>query len=148
VYNFHPSKMFMGDTGSQFLGLFLAVEGIDNCWNNTISPLANDFPVINILLVALVFILPLTDTTTVIINRLRNGTSPFVGGKDHTTHHLFFRGITEKRIAILYFLLTVVACAFAYTLVFRFSWTLFYCAILYCAAVFVTLYLNTVIKKG
>ena len=28
------------------------------------------------------------------------------GGKDHTTHHLFFKGVTEKRIAILYFVIS------------------------------------------
>jgi UDP-GlcNAc:undecaprenyl-phosphate GlcNAc-1-phosphate transferase len=49
-----------------------------------------------------VFILPITDTITVSINRIKRGQSPFVGGKDHTTHHLFFKGITEKRIAILF----------------------------------------------
>ncbi|MBA3664722.1 MAG: undecaprenyl/decaprenyl-phosphate alpha-N-acetylglucosaminyl 1-phosphate transferase [Bacteroidetes bacterium] len=148
VYNFHPSKMFMGDTGSQFLGLFLAAEGIDNCWNNSQSPLVNGFPLINILLVALVFVLPLTDTTTVVINRLRAGRSPFIGGKDHTTHHLFFKGVTEKRIAILYFIISSIACVLAYSLVFHFSYPLFYASMLYFAMVFVTLYINTVIKKG
>jgi len=148
VYNFHPSKMFMGDTGSQFLGLFLAVEGIDNCWNNSLSPMVNGFPLINLLLVALVFMLPLTDTTTVIVNRLRAGKSPFIGGKDHTTHHLYFRGITEKRIAILYFLLSSAGCFIGYNLIFNFSYPLFYGAIAFFGVVFVTLYLNTVIKKG
>ncbi|MGZ3901041.1 MAG: MraY family glycosyltransferase, partial [Bacteroidia bacterium] len=148
VYNFHPSKMFMGDTGSQFLGLFLAAEGIDNCWNNSLSPFVNGFPLINILLVGLVFLLPLTDTCTVVINRLRAGRSPFIGGKDHTTHHLFFKGITEKRIAILYFLISTISCFLAYHLAFHFSYFLFYASLLYFALVFVTLYLNTVIKKG
>jgi len=32
-YNWYPSKMYMGDTGSQFLGVFLAIIGIDYCWN-------------------------------------------------------------------------------------------------------------------
>jgi UDP-GlcNAc:undecaprenyl-phosphate GlcNAc-1-phosphate transferase len=50
----------------------------------------------------LTFAIPIIDTTTVTINRLRKGNSPFVGGKDHTTHNLFFSGLTEKRIAILY----------------------------------------------
>lgn len=70
VYNFHPSKMFMGDTGSQFLGLFLAVMGIDNCWNNQ-HIVAGGFPLANLVVVALVFLLPLTDTITVVVNRLR-----------------------------------------------------------------------------
>lgn len=147
VYNFHPSKMFMGDTGSQFLGLFLGVMGIDNCWNSPTSELVNGFPVANMVIVCLVFLLPLTDTITVIINRLRAGTSPFVGGKDHTTHHLFFKGITEKRIAILFFLLGSIGIIFAYLLVLHFSYPLFYASIVYCLLVFASLYLNTIIKK-
>lgn len=147
VFNFHPSKMFMGDTGSQFLGLFLAVMGVDNCWNNPTSPLVNGFRVANIVIVLLVFLLPLTDTFTVIVNRLKEGRSPFVGGKDHTTHHLFFRGLTEKRIALLFLGLGSVGILLAYWLVTRFSFALFYGSIFYIAAVFVSLYLVTVLKR-
>lgn len=147
VYNFHPSKMFMGDTGSQFLGLFLAVMGINNCWNySNPTPLAA-FPFLNLVIVGLVFLLPLTDTITVVINRLRAGHSPFVGGKDHTTHHLFFKGLTEKRIAILFFFSGAVGVAFAWRLVISFSWSLFYAAVFYIFLVFIILYLNTVIKR-
>ncbi len=147
VYNFHPSKMFMGDTGSQFLGLFLAVMGIDNCWNNPNSQLIAGFPLVNVLLVLLVFIIPLTDTFTVVFNRLKAGKSPFIGGKDHTTHHLFFKGVTEKRIAILFFLISSFGAILAYLLVFRFSYALFYISIFYILLVFVSLYVNTIIKK-
>lgn len=147
VYNFHPSRMFMGDTGSQFLGLFLAVMGIDNCWNNPTSQLLNGFPIANPLIVALVFLLPLTDTFTVVINRMRIGQSPFVGGKDHTTHHLFFRGITEKRIAILFFLLGITAVVLAYLLVVRFSFVLFFISLAFVLTVVLSLYLNTIVKK-
>ncbi len=147
VYNFHPSKMFMGDTGSQFLGLFLAVMGIDNCWNNPNSHVLGSFPLLNIVLVILVFLIPLTDTLTVVFNRLRAGRSPFVGGKDHTTHHLFFKGITEKRIAILYFLISSIGAILAYLLVFRFSYALFYGSVFYILLVFVSLYVNTIIHK-
>lgn len=147
VYNFHPSKMFMGDTGSQFLGLFLSVMGIDNCWNNFTSPLVNGFPIANIVIVVLVFLLPITDTMTVIINRLREGRSPFVGGKDHTTHHLFFKGLTEKRIAILFFLLGGIGIGAAYLLVTSFSYPLFYFSIAYSLVVMGALYFNTVIKR-
>ncbi|MBX3165059.1 MAG: undecaprenyl/decaprenyl-phosphate alpha-N-acetylglucosaminyl 1-phosphate transferase [Bacteroidetes bacterium] len=147
VYNFHPSKIFMGDTGSQFLGLFLAVMGIDNCWNNPSSPFINDFPVVNIMLVCLVFLLPLVDTTTVTINRLKRGDSPFVGGKDHTTHHLFFRGISEKKIAVLYFIIAAIAAVMAYYLIVNFSFTLFYISGGYVMLVFLSLYLNTIIKR-
>lgn len=148
IYNFHPSKMFMGDTGSQFLGLFLATMGIDNCWNVTLPEEVNGVRIVNFVILLLVFLVPLVDTTTVIINRLRAGTSPFVGGKDHTTHHLFFKGLTEKRIAILYFAISIVGVCFAYNLIFNFSYILFYISVFYILLVFVTLYLNTVIKKS
>jgi UDP-GlcNAc:undecaprenyl-phosphate GlcNAc-1-phosphate transferase len=148
IYNFHPSKMFMGDTGSQFLGLFLATMGIDNCWNVTLSNNTANFHILNFVLILLVFLIPLTDTVTVIINRIRAGNSPFVGGKDHTTHHLFFKGITEKRIAILYGGISLGGILFAYNLIFSYSNALFYGAISYILLVFVTLYLNTVIKKN
>lgn len=100
VHNWHPAKMFMGDTGSQFLGTFLGVVGIDYCWNSftlinnawfSVNPILMGF-----LSIALVFILPITDTITVSINRIRRGQSPFVGGKDHTTHHLFLKVLLKK----------------------------------------------------
>jgi len=148
VYNFHPAKMFMGDTGSQFLGLFLAVMGISHAWNTPTTVWVGDFPLSNFLVVALVFMLPLCDTVTVVINRLRVGNSPFVGGKDHTTHHLFFKGLNEKKIAFLFFALGSIAIVFAYLMVMHFSMMVFYFSIFYFLLVFVTLYLNTIFKKG
>lgn len=53
-------------------------------------------------MVAVVFILPLADTTTVTLNRLLKGTSPFVGGKDHTTHHLSYAGLTDPQVAMTF----------------------------------------------
>lgn len=147
IYNFHPSKMFMGDSGSQFLGLFLAVMGIDHCWNNYDIEVNGNAPYVRVLVTLLVFVLPLTDTFTVVINRLRAGHSPFVGGKDHTTHHLFFKGITEKRIAVLFFIVGFIAVLIAYLLLVKFSTILLWVAVFYILLVFVTLYLNTIIKK-
>ncbi|MBC7865801.1 MAG: undecaprenyl/decaprenyl-phosphate alpha-N-acetylglucosaminyl 1-phosphate transferase [Bacteroidia bacterium] len=152
IFNFHPSKMFMGDTGSQFLGVFLAIMGIEFCWNVPVINSVNlpvHFPVKNLVLVALVFILPLTDTTTVFINRLAKGKSPFIGGKDHTTHHLFFKGITEKRIAILFVFIGSVACLLAHYVSASTSLNM-YDYIIYLSfplPVFLFLFLNTRIRK-
>ena len=146
VYNFHPSRMFMGDTGSQFLGLFLSVMGIDNCWNNPTSVLVEGFPVANPVIVALVFLLPLSDTFTVIVNRSLAGNSPFIGGKDHTTHYLYFRGLSEKKIALLFALIGIVCVFLAYNLVISFTYTLLYISVFFVLAVTSALYLNTVIR--
>lgn len=148
VYNFHPSKMFMGDTGSQFLGVFLGSFSIHFCWN--IYPknlIETQDHVYHFVIVALVFLLPLTDTITVVINRLMAGRSPFIGGKDHTTHHLFFKGISEKKISILYLVLSFVGMLIAYNLVLKYSKSLFYTGIIYIVIVFLALYINTVIGK-
>jgi len=120
IYNWHPSKIFMGDTGSQFLGIFLAFCGIESCWNVPLidhSNLPVLHPLNNVIIVALVFVMPLTDTIIVIINRLLNGASPFIGGRDHTTHYLFFYGISEKKIALLFLLFNSVGGLLAFYLI-------------------------------
>lgn len=110
-FNWHPSKMFMGDTGSQFIGLFLAVIGIMYFWN-TPDVYGNLIQSKQFFATILTFAIPIIDTTTVIINRLRNKKSPFIGGKDHTTHHFFYKGLTEKRIAILFAMIAFVSMFF------------------------------------
>lgn len=151
TFNWHPSKMFMGDTGSQFLGCFLAILGIDYCWNS-FSLVNNIWHSVNpallgFITVFLVFILPLTDTITVSINRLMRGSSPFVGGKDHTTHHLFFKGITEKRIALLFFAIGLIGLSLAMNQILNYQLSWLIISIIFCALTFVSLYLNTILKR-
>jgi UDP-GlcNAc:undecaprenyl-phosphate/decaprenyl-phosphate GlcNAc-1-phosphate transferase len=100
-HNWHPSKMFMGDTGSQFLGIFLAFIGIKYFWNAPFPSSHFEVPQ-KIILVLTAFILPITDTTTVTINRLLKKQSPFVGGKDHTTHYLSYLGMNDSQIGFLF----------------------------------------------
>jgi|ERR1051325_989546 UDP-GlcNAc:undecaprenyl-phosphate GlcNAc-1-phosphate transferase len=102
IFNWHPSKLYMGDTGSQVIGLMLAAIGIIYFWNDSASPGTALSVSKQLIIVATAFILPLADTFIVVMNRLLEKRSPFIGGRDHTTHNLFFRGITEKRIAILF----------------------------------------------
>ncbi len=98
VFNWHPSKMFMGDTGSQFLGVLLAALSVRYLWNPpAITETASFFR--PVFLILIVFAIPLIDTATVIIRRLARGSSPFVGGKDHTTHHLSYLGLSDTQVA-------------------------------------------------
>jgi UDP-GlcNAc:undecaprenyl-phosphate GlcNAc-1-phosphate transferase len=100
LFNWFPSKMYMGDTGTQFLGAFMAAVSILFLWGTTPEPFLPATK--HVLSVLLTFALPIIDTTVVFINRLLKGASPFVGGKDHTTHHLFYMGLSEPRIALIY----------------------------------------------
>jgi len=97
VFNWYPSKMYMGDNGSQFLGALLAIISIQTFWNTPVSiGIDNKY---SFLLILMTFIIPISDTTTVSINRLLRKQSPFVGGRDHTTHHLSYLGLHERTIA-------------------------------------------------
>ena len=99
-YNWNPSRMYMGDSGSQFLGAFLGGMAIEYLWNAP-DYFGHAIPEKQLLLVALIFIVPISDTTAVSINRIMKGQSPFVGGRDHTTHHLSYMGLSERHIAML-----------------------------------------------
>jgi UDP-GlcNAc:undecaprenyl-phosphate GlcNAc-1-phosphate transferase len=115
-FNWHPSRMFMGDTGSQFLGVFLAFVGIRFFWNTT-SPLGEVEPARQIIATIIAFLLPIIDTTTVTINRIARGTSPFVGGRDHTTHHLSYAGLSDSQVAMTFVGLSSVSVFLTFVIV-------------------------------
>lgn len=100
-HNWNPSRMFMGDTGSQFLGMFLAYFGIKYLWNSTDFN-GEHIPAKQLSTVLVAFILPIVDTTFVTISRILKKKSPFVGGKDHTTHHLSYLGLSDSQVAFLF----------------------------------------------
>jgi UDP-GlcNAc:undecaprenyl-phosphate/decaprenyl-phosphate GlcNAc-1-phosphate transferase len=98
-YNWHPSVIYMGDTGSQFLGVFLSAIGIKFFWQPQDVPNPEFIDFRQFIIPILMFIVPIVDTTTVIINRIIRRQSPFVGGKDHTTHSLAYIGLSEQQVA-------------------------------------------------
>lgn len=116
-FNWHPSKMFMGDTGSQFLGLFLAAFGVIYFWNNQSIGVSEEAVSKQLIIVLLAFVIPISDTLTVIINRLRRGQSPFVGGKDHTTHHLSYLGLSDRNVAQIFAGIALISFILIYVIV-------------------------------
>jgi UDP-GlcNAc:undecaprenyl-phosphate GlcNAc-1-phosphate transferase len=94
-YNFNPAKIFMGDTGSLFLGYMLAAISIDGAIKGA-TALATVVPV-------LALGLPIFDTTFAIIRRARNGRPIMEPDKGHLHHRLLSKGIGQKRtVLILY----------------------------------------------
>jgi len=120
IFNWHPSKMYMGDTGSQFLGVFLGGISILFFWdyrqdeNSIIDFRQFLFPM-------LIFIVPLIDTATVFIRRLMRKQSPFVGGKDHTTHHLAYLGLGDGVVCGILLMLSLISVMFVYFLYTKYS---------------------------
>ena len=92
-FNTHPASLFMGDTGSQLLGFSAIVLAIKITQGNT--PFSPVLP-----LVILGF--PVLDTLTVMVERVREGRSPFSPDKNHFHHRLIRLGLshTESVFAI------------------------------------------------
>ncbi len=151
IFNWHPAKIYMGDNGSQFLGVIFAGTGIFFFWQQaafTIPALSHPETLI---IVILVFLIPLVDTTTVTINRILAGKSPFKGGKDHTTHFLAYRGFSEQKVVLLLTLISLISNSFAMLFLFRFiSFTLMWKVgtVIFIFFVFLFLYGNTLITKA
>jgi len=99
-YNWNPSSMYMGDTGSMFLGVLLAASSIWFVWHER-DLYGGTFQIKQFVIPMLLFIVPLIDTMTVTVRRLMRKQSPFVGGKDHITHHLVYLGLKERTVAMV-----------------------------------------------
>jgi UDP-GlcNAc:undecaprenyl-phosphate GlcNAc-1-phosphate transferase len=80
-YNFSPASLFMGDAGSGLLGFILAVLGIKLQFAG--RPLASTW-----MIPVIILLMPIFDTTLVVISRIRQGKPIWEGGKDHTSHRL------------------------------------------------------------
>ena len=107
-FNWHPSKLYMGDTGSQFLGILLAIIGIHYFWNGPDFG-SHYIQSKQLIVVLLAFIIPICDTATVTINRLLRKQAPWVGGKDHTTHHLSYLGLSDSQVAIAFTAISLIS---------------------------------------
>jgi UDP-GlcNAc:undecaprenyl-phosphate GlcNAc-1-phosphate transferase len=101
-----PAAVFMGDSGSQVLGFALAALGLLGSWKEAGTTVAT------LVLPLLVLAVPILDTALVTLVRLLEGRPVSQGGKDHTSHRLVYRGLSEKRAVIL---LAVIAAALGAT---------------------------------
>lgn len=94
-YNLNPAKIFMGDTGSTFLGYMLATVSI--------MGLFKFYTVISFAVPFLILGLPIFDTANAIIRRVAAGRSPMSPDRGHVHHKLIDMGFNQKQaVAILY----------------------------------------------
>jgi UDP-GlcNAc:undecaprenyl-phosphate GlcNAc-1-phosphate transferase len=140
-FNWSPSKMYMGDTGSQFLGIILAYIGIKFFWNSTLLNGENGFSQ-QVWVFLIGFLLPIADTTIVSLNRILRGQSPFIGGRDHTTHNLVYFGLSDSQVALSFAAISMINLFLCF-FIFRFieEWTMILSILcgLYCFSIFASL---------
>lgn len=94
-YNMNPAKIFMGDTGSTFLGYVLAVISIQGLFKM--------YTLISFVVPFLLFGLPIFDTCFAFIRRIAHGQSPMHADRGHVHHRLIDMGFSQKQaVAVLY----------------------------------------------
>ncbi len=94
-FNFNPAKIFMGDTGSTFLGFALATLSIQGVFKS--------YAVISFAVPLLILGLPLFDAAFAMIRRVLTGKSPMVADRGHLHHRLIDMGFSQKQtVFILY----------------------------------------------
>jgi len=94
-YNMNPAKIFMGDTGSTFLGFILAVVSIQG--------LFKFYAIISFAVPFLLLGLPIFDTCFAFLRRISHGQSPMKADRSHVHHRLIDMGFNQKQaVAVLY----------------------------------------------
>jgi len=112
LYNFNPASIFMGDSGSLFLGLMLASLALDSGQGRHTSGL---FSVI--LAPALMLLIPIFDTTLVTVLRVISGRRASQGGRDHSSHRLVAVGLSERWAVGVLWILAALAGIIGHSLV-------------------------------
>ena len=103
-FNTYPARIFMGDAGSQFLGHYLAVAAI------LLTDLSKAFysPVLLLFLWGV----PLLDTVGVMVQRLLEGRSPFVGDRNHLHYKLLAMGFQHRQaVTVIYAVHGLMVCS-------------------------------------
>lgn len=108
-HNFHPAKIFMGDTGSMLLGLLLTSITINVTGQFDANTAREEFNsglvvFLPILLPLLVIALPLADLVLAVIRRTLAGKSPFAPDRGHLHHRLLDMGHSHVRAVLLMYL--------------------------------------------
>jgi len=94
-FNYHPASIFMGDTGSLFLGFILASLSL-----KAFEMTAHN---VTLLLPLLILAVPIGDTAVAFFRRLNRGSHPFKPDKDHLHHRLLYLGLSHRQaVHIIY----------------------------------------------
>jgi UDP-GlcNAc:undecaprenyl-phosphate GlcNAc-1-phosphate transferase len=105
VHNSAPARLFMGDAGSNFLGFLLGSMTVVGTFTRD-NP-DSSFSPFGALAPLLVMAVPLYDTVSVIVIRLREGRSPFQADRSHFSHRLVERGLTPPWAVRTIYLVTL-----------------------------------------
>ena len=99
-YNWFPAKIFMGDTGSMFLGFIIASLAIESSCKSMTT--------ISLLVPIIALGVPIIDTALAFIRRVSQRRHPFVADNSHIHHWLMKRGFSHYKVVILLYMVTLI----------------------------------------
>ncbi len=102
VYNFNPARIFMGDSGSMFIGYLISILAIIGTANH-VSNLAA-----TLIVPTMVLGVPIFDTAFVALLRRLRGQDISRGGRDHTSHRLVTLGLSERKAVLLIYAVSTI----------------------------------------
>lgn len=108
IFNFSPAKIFMGDSGSLIIGMFICVLSI-KLIEYPVTRI-NDFwiHISNPILVIAALSYPLTDTLRIFVIRAIKGQSPFAADRNHLHHRLLDCGYSHTKTVIIIYVFSVI----------------------------------------
>jgi len=107
-HNFNPAKIFMGDSGSMFLGfLFGAI---------TVGGVMKSIAAISLFAPLIIMGVPILDGALAILRRYRDGQPVTQADRDHLHHRLLRRGFTQRQAVSIIYLWSIALSAFGLTL--------------------------------
>ena len=113
IHNWHPARLFMGDSGSMLIGLILSASAVTFSGSYTAGGLSvNAFDASTALLVTFlplllpltILVVPLVDLVLAVVRRTRAGRSPFAADKKHLHHRLLEIGHSQRRAVLIMWL--------------------------------------------
>lgn len=109
-YNFRPARIFLGDSGSLFVGFMVAVLSVHGSTKSATAVLVT--------VPLLVLALPLLDTLLAVVRRWLRGKPVFGADEHHLHHRLLAAGVTHVRAVVLLYVLAAAMAAFGVVLAF------------------------------
>jgi len=109
IHNFHPARLFMGDSGSMLIGLVLSASAITLSGQFPSDELATGAggtstllpTLLPVLLPISILVVPLLDLSLAVVRRTRAGRSPFAPDKQHLHHRLLEIGHSQRRAVLI-----------------------------------------------
>lgn len=104
-YNKNPAKLFMGDSGSHFLAFLIAYISTKVTY---FTPGASSTK-LNIMIPLFILAIPLLDTLTVVLIRLKNHKPIYIGDHNHISHRFWHMGLSRAHAVNMVHLLSIIA---------------------------------------